>query len=125
MAMEAGEMRGPGVEAAADDDAGWFEAHPDRHLRLRDRIPGEYEAHQVTIPPPGLVPRTLVIQPQPGVRLRQPVAVYAHVNHDELSDAQLFAFFEESASFEIKQMVSKLRKVKMSGKPRQRGQSGG
>lgn len=108
---------GPGVDAATEDDAAWFEANPDRLFRLRNRVPGEYEAHQIDLPPPGLTPRTLVVQAQPGVRMRQPVAVFADVRNDEVTDAQLFAFFEDTANFEMRELLAKLRKVKLPGKP--------
>lgn len=121
MANDAPEpMAGPGVEAASRDDAAWFAANPDRQLRLRDRIPGEYEAHQIDLPPPGLVPRTLVVEAQPGVRLRQPVTVFAQVRNDQVTDADLFAYFQETANLEMRQMVAKLRKAKLPGTPMRR-----
>jgi hypothetical protein len=112
---------GPGVEKASKDDAAWFEAHPNRQLRLRDRIPGEYEpaaSLDDLVPPPGTTPRTLVLQLQPGVRGRYPVAIFPHVKNDEMTDAQLFAFFKEVIPFEAQDIASKFRKVKLSGKPK-------
>jgi hypothetical protein len=112
---------GPGVEKASSDDADWFEANPTRNLRLRDRIAGEYEAFEINIPPPGTTPRTLVVQMQPGVRMRQPVAIFPHIKNDEVTDAQLFAFFQDVAPFQAKEMANKLRKVKLAGKPKRGG----
>lgn len=120
MPNESMERVGPGVDAASQDDAAWFEANPGRKLRLRNRIAGEYEAHQIELPPPGLTARTLVVQAQPGVRMRQPVAVFADVRNDEVTDAQLFTFFEETANLEMRQLLAKLRKVKLSGEPKRR-----
>ena len=112
---------GPGVEKASKEDAMWFEAHPDRQLRLRDRIAGEYEPAAGVgdlFAPPGTTPRTLVIQFQPGVRGRYPVAIFPHVKNDDVTDAQLFAFFKEAIPFEAQQLASKIRKVKLPGKPK-------
>ena len=117
MAGDGAERRGPGVDVASEDDAAWFEANADRVFRLRNRIGGEYEAHQVDLPPPGMTPRTLVVQAQPGVRIRMPVSAYANVSNDGTSDAELFVFFEEVASLEMRETVAKLRKVSLAGKP--------
>jgi hypothetical protein len=117
-----GELRGEGVEAASQEDAAWFEAHPGRNFRLRDRIAGEYESLDVDLLyPPGTTPRTLVIQTHPGVRMRQPVAIFAHVKNDEMTDAQLFAFFKESHPLESQELLRKLQNVKLPGKPKQTG----
>jgi hypothetical protein len=113
------QQAGPGVEAASKNDAAWFEANPHRNLRLRDRIPGEYEKLDAgLLPPPGTTARTLVIQMQPGVRARQPVAIFEYVKNDEVTDAQLFAFFKENYPLESQQLISKIRNIKLPGKPK-------
>jgi hypothetical protein len=105
---------GPGVDAASRDDAAWFEAYPERNLRLRNRIPGEYEQFDAgMLPPPGMTARTLVIQAQPGVRVRQPVAIFSDIHNDDVTDAQLFAFFKENYPAESQALISKMRKIKL------------
>jgi len=95
-----------GVAAASHDDETWFAANPTRHLRLRDRIAGEFDTDQVDPPRPGLTPRTLVVHARPGIRVRQPVQIYPHIRNDALTDAQLLAFFQQTASPEIQRMVA-------------------
>lgn len=110
---------GPGVEAASKNDAEWFEANPDRNFHLRDRMPGEYETFDASlIPPPGTAARTLVIQIQPGVRARQPVAIFNHIENEKTTDAQLFAFFKENYPLESQQLISKMRKITLPGTPK-------
>lgn len=110
---------GPGVDIASKCDAEWFEANPKRSWRLRDRIPGEYENFDVgMLPPPGTSARTLVIQMQPGVRARQPVAVFDHIKNDDVTDAQLFAFFKENYPLESQALVAKIRNIKLPGEPK-------
>jgi len=108
-----------GVEAASADDAAWFDANPDRIFRLRDRMAGEYETLDMgLLPPPGMAARTLVVQMQPGVRGRQPIAIDAHIANDDATDTQLFAFFKRNYAPEAQDMVRKLRSVTLPAKPK-------
>jgi hypothetical protein len=114
--MVSAQQAGPGVEAAAQDDTAWFDAHPDRNLRLRDRIAGEYAQGDIgMLPPPGMTARTLVIQVQPGVRARQPVAIANHVGNDAVTDAQLYAFFRQNYPEESQALIGRMRKARLSG----------
>lgn len=109
------------VDQPSSDDAAWFAAHPDRQFRLRHRIGGEFVASQIQLPTAGLSPRTLVIQAQPGAWLRQPVDVQADVRNDDVTDRQLFAFFEQAASADVKDAVRTLRKARLPDKPNPEG----
>jgi hypothetical protein len=55
---------------------------------------------------------------QPGARARQPVAILEHVRNDDVTDAQLFAFFKENYPLESQQLISKIRNVKLPGNPK-------
>lgn len=70
-------------------DRKWFETHPGRTIRLRDRFPGEiFAAH---VDPNDHMPFVLVRQLEPGVRVRKPV--------DSLE------FVDENTG-EVKQMIT-------------------
>lgn len=58
------------VEIASDDDREWFARHPQRTLRLRPSVPGEWAMAQPD------QPFTLVRQVFPGGRVRSPVDVH-------------------------------------------------
>ncbi len=55
------------VDIASEDDRRWFEAHPQEKWRIREIIAGEFGPCQ----PKAL--RVLVMQIEPGVRMRGPI----------------------------------------------------
>ena len=50
--------------------------------------------------------------------MRQPVAIFTHVTNEEVTDAQLFAFFKENYPLESQELASKIRKLKLPGRPK-------
>jgi len=105
------------IELATLGDAAWFESNPDRRIRIRNAVPMEFNA-AMRQPPVGMVLHTLVLEAQPGVRMRQPVALSANVAIEELGDEELFALFVQVAPPEAKGMLKKLRAAKLPGAPK-------
>ncbi len=102
------------VEIAAAGDVSWFARNPDRRLRLRTMIPGEF-SDVGGEPPVGMAWRTIVIEAQPGARSRQAIALPLGVAIDTLTDEALFALFVQAAPPGARQAIAALRKVKLPG----------
>jgi hypothetical protein len=102
------------IELATLGDAAWFESNPDRRIRIRNAVPMEFN-EAMSRPPVGMVLHTLVLEAQPGVRMRQPVALSVEVAIGELGDEELFAFFVQVAPPEAKGILKKLRATKLPG----------
>ena len=105
------------IELATLGDAAWFESNPDRRIRIRNAVPVEFN-EAISRAPIGMVLYTLVLEAQPGVRMRQPVALSAEVTIEELGDEELFALFVQVAPPEAKGMLKKLRAAKLPGSPK-------
>lgn len=105
------------IELATLGDAAWFESNPERRIRIRNSVPTEFN-EGISPPPSGMLVRTLVLEAQPGARLRQPVALPADVVIDELGDEELFALFVQVAPPEAKDLLKKLRITKLPGTPK-------
>ncbi len=105
------------IELATLGDAAWFENNPDRRIRIRNAVAMEFN-EDIGSPPPGMLVRTLVLEAQAGVRLRQPVAILASVAIDELGDEALFTLFMQVAPPDAKNVLKKLRDAKVSGAPK-------
>lgn len=103
------------IEIATQGDAAWFAAHPDRRLRLRDAVRFEFN-EDMGPPPSGMTARTLVVQMQPGARLRQPVAVPAGLDNDEADDDDLARLFEQVAPEQAKQIARVVRDARSKRK---------
>ncbi|MES3153076.1 hypothetical protein [Sphingomonas faeni] len=102
-------------EIAVAGDASWFDRHPDRRLRIRNLVEGEFG--DVAGPPPvGMAWRTIVLEAQPGARSRQAIALPIGVDLDTLGDAELFDLFLQVAPPGARRMIASLRKVKVPGK---------
>ncbi|RSV20379.1 hypothetical protein CA236_00225 [Sphingomonas sp. ABOLG] len=99
------------VEVATQGDAAWFEKNPDRRLRLRNAVPGEFR--DLSDPPVGMTWRVIVVEAQPGVRARQPLALPLSAGNDAMAEAQLFTLFMQAAPKEARRMVAQLRKMKL------------
>ena len=108
------------IELATLGDAAWFEDNPDRRIRIRNAVPMEF-SEDVGPSAPGMLLRTLVLEAQPGVRMRQPVALSAGIPIDGLDDEELFSLFMQVAPREAKDMLGKLRSRKLPGTPRLAG----
>ena len=101
-------------------DAAWFAAHPDNRVRMRNAAAGEFN-EEIGTAPVGMTWRCIVVEAQPGVRVRQPVALPMSVSNDEMNDQQLFALFMQAAPPEAKGMIDQLRAAKLSGASRLAG----
>jgi hypothetical protein len=73
------------VERASEDDRLWFEANPDRKLRLRDAVPMELNGPLPECPP-GYSVRTVVVQFRPGVRSRTFIGIRADMPSEGAED---------------------------------------
>ena len=97
------------IEIATQGDAAWFERYPDNRIRIRNAIAGEFN-EDFGQAPVGMSWRAIVLEAQPGIRMRHPVALPLHINND-LSDHDLFALFMQAAGPEAKDAFSRLRKL--------------
>lgn len=93
-------------------DAAWFEAHPDNRVRMRNAVPAEFD-ESIGTAPVGMTWRCIVVEAQPGVRVRQPVALPVSVSNDSMDDQQLFGLFMEAAPPEAKRMIDQLRAMRV------------
>jgi len=106
-----------------EGDAAWFAAHPDNRVRMRNAVSSEFN-EEIGAPPVGMTWRCIVLEAQPGVRVRQPVALPMAVSNDDMSDQQLFALFMQAAPPEAKGMIDQLRAANLSGESRPVGKGG-
>jgi len=97
-------------------DAAWFGTHPDNRVRMRNAVQGEF-SEEIGAAPVGMTWRCIVVEAQPGVRMRQPVALPISAANDSMSDHELFALFVQAAPTEAKRMIEQLRAMKLSGAP--------
>ncbi|MCP8889542.1 hypothetical protein [Sphingomonas faeni] len=99
-------------EIATTGDASWFDKNPERRLRIRAMIPGEFD--DVGGPPPvGMAWRTIVLEAQPGARSRQAIALPMSMAIETLTDGDLFDLFLQVAPKGARQVIASLRKVKL------------
>lgn len=101
------------IEVATQGDAAWFETHPDNRIRIRNAVAGEFN-EDFGPAPVGMSWRAIVLEAQPGMRMRQPVALPLNIDND-LSDHDLFALFMQAAGPQAKDTISRLRKVNLHG----------
>ena len=99
-----------------EGDAAWFAAHPDNRVRMRNAVPDEFN-EDIGTAPVGMSWRCIVLEAQPGVRVRQPVALPMAVSNDDMNDQQLFALFMQAAPPEAKRMIDQLRAMRMPEAP--------
>lgn len=104
------------IEVATQGDAAWFEKRPDRRIRLRNAVPMEFN-QDLGQPPEGMTWRALVVEAQPGVRARQPVALPIGIDNETMGEDEMFKLFMQAAPKEAKSMIDKLRRVKLPGSP--------
>jgi len=109
------------IEIVTQGDAAWFETHPDNRTRIRIRNPVAWEFNEdFGTAPVGMSWRAIVLAAQPGMCMRQPVALPLHINNG-LSDHDLFALFMQAAGPEAKDAISRLRKVNPLNTPKPKG----
>lgn len=105
------------IELATLGDAAWFESNPERRIRIRNAVPMEFNG--IAGPSPvGMVLHTLVLEAQPGVRMRQPFALSVDAASSELGDEALFALFMQVAPPEAKEALKRLRATQLPGAPK-------
>lgn len=104
------------IELATLGDAAWFENHPERRIRIRNAVPLEFN-EDVGPSRYGMILQTLVLEAQPGVRIRQPIALSVMVAIDELGDEELFGLFMQVAPPEAKDALKALRAATLPGSP--------
>lgn len=102
------------IELATLGDAAWFESNPDRRIRIRNAVAMEFN-DDIEPSPSGMRVQTLVLEAQPGVRMRHPVALSSAVEIDALGDEELFALFMQVAPSTAKDALKKLRSTKIPG----------
>ena len=104
------------VEIATAGDAAWFAKAADRGLRIRNMVPGEFP--DVTgAPPVGMAWRTIVLEAQPGARSRQAIALSLGTDLDTLGDEALFDLFLQAAPKGAREVIARLRAMKLPGIP--------
>jgi hypothetical protein len=112
MAAEAGVVQARLIDIATQGDAAWFEAHSDRRIRIRQAVANEFAA-DIGTPPVGMLWFALVLEAQPGARIRQPIALPIGFAAGDLDDAALFSLFHQAAPAEAKTLLAKLRKTRV------------
>ena len=105
------------IEIATQGDAAWFEKHPDNRLRIRNSVNMEFNRN-LGPPPVGMTWRAIIVEAQPGVRMRQPIALPVGVSNGVLDDQQLLELFIQVAPAEAVGMLTMLRDAKLTGKPK-------
>ena len=114
MSDEAGATLGRVIHIATQGDAGWFEKNPDRRIRIRKAVPMEF-SEDVGQAPVGMAWFVLVLEAQPGARLRQPVALPIGFDIGEMDDSALFALFRQAAPDGARDLLKTLRATKLPG----------
>lgn len=114
MSNEAGAIQGRVVHIATQGDAGWFEKNPDRRIRIRQAVPMEF-SEDVGQAPVGMAWFALVLEAQPGARLRQPIALPIGFDVSDMDDSALFALFRQAAPDSAKDLLKTLRATKLPG----------
>lgn len=105
------------IEIATQGDAAWFENKPDRRVRLRKAVPMEFN-QDLGEPPVGMTWRAIVVEAQPGVRARQPLALPTSIENEALDEQELFDLFLQVAPPEAKGIIDQLRRMKLTGTPK-------
>lgn len=108
------------IQIATQGDAAWFEKHPDNRLRMRNAVDMEFN-RSLGPPPVGMTWRAIIVEAQPGIRMRQPIALPMGVSNDDMDDQQLLDLFMQVAPVEAAGMLTKLRNTKLAGEPKPAG----
>lgn len=113
----AGEIRSTNeliIKVATQGDAVWFEKHADRRIRIRKAVVMEF-SHDIGQAPVGMEWFAIVLEAQPGARMRQPIALPIGFNVGNMDDGALFSLFQQAAPSGAKDLLSKLRVAKLPG----------
>lgn len=102
------------IEVATRGDATWFEKNPDRRIRIRQAVANEF-ADTIGQSPVGMQWFVLVLEAQPGARLRQPIALPIGFDISGMVDGELFSLFKQAAPVEARALLGKLRSAKLAG----------
>ncbi len=102
------------VEVATQGDAAWFDKHPDRRLRIRQAVAMEFN-EDVGSAPVGMQWFALVLEAQPGARIRQPIALSIGFDVEDIDDGALFNLFQQAAPIGAKKILGQLRSTKLPG----------
>jgi len=108
------------IEIATQGDAAWFEKNPDSRLRMRNAVEMEFNRN-LGAPPVGMTWRAIVLEAQPGVRMRQPIALPMGISNDGMNDQDLLDLFMQVAPNEAATLLTHLRSVKLAGRPKPTG----
>ena len=100
------------VEIATAGDASWFARHPERRLRIRNMIAGEFSDVDGQ-PPVGMYWLTIVLEAQPGARSRQAIALPIGTDIDAFEDDDLFELFLRVAPPSARKLIAALRRIKL------------
>lgn len=102
------------IQIATQGDAVWFDKHPNRRLRIRQAVAMEFN-DDVGSAPVGMQWFTLVLEAQPGARIRQPIALSIGFDVEGMDDSALFSLFQQAAPSGAKKILSQLRSAKLPG----------
>ncbi|KQM72227.1 hypothetical protein ASE72_12445 [Sphingomonas sp. Leaf20] len=100
------------IEIAKQGDIAWFAANPDRRIRIRQAVAQEF-ADDIGASPVGMTWFALVLEAQPGARIRQPIALPIGFAIDDMDDAALFSLFQQAAPADAKALLSRLRTTRL------------
>lgn len=104
------------MEIAMLGDAAWFQENPDRRIRARKAVSMEFN-RDLGRAPAGMAWYALVLEAQPGARMRQPVALPSDIVLNTMGDQDLYAIFMKAAPAEAGDMLRKLRSAKLPDAP--------
>lgn len=99
------------IDRTCEGDREWFEANPNRLFRLRDMIPYENNG-PIEAPPDGMSWRTLIVQLEPGMRLRAILSVPAKLDNEDADDQQLASIFMPLAPKPLRKMLKAVLRKK-------------
>jgi hypothetical protein len=108
------------VEVATKGDAAWFDKNADRRIRLRKAVAMEF-SEDVGRAPVGMEWFAIVLEAQPGARMRQPVALPIGFDVGDMDDSALFSLFQQAAPQDAKDLLGKLRAAKLPGTAKRAG----
>lgn len=113
----AGELRSTNaliIAVATKGDAVWFETNPHRRIRIRKAVAMEF-SEDVGQAPVGMEWFAIVLEAQPGARMRQPIALPIGFEVSDMDDSALFSLFQQASPSGAKDVLSKLRSAKLPG----------
>jgi hypothetical protein len=101
---------------ATAGDALWFANNADRRIRIRPAAAMEFNEN-LGQAPVGMRWFALVLEAQPGARMRQAIALPLDFDSSALDDSSLFSLFQQAAPPEAKKLLERLRSTKLQTFP--------